>query len=193
MLQAQVADTVRARDGFGRAVRSGNGQHLLTIHSSRTCFVTSKAWHKKACHAFAFTTQVGLIQTLGAMGSSPEVNQVYAPPKARLANDPRGKSTKLRFWLTCLLCAFLLPFLVFLWLDISEVSDLAAVALFLSAWLLPTGFILWPQIGRPGGFSEMSLQRLVTVSTGFVICTVVFSFVMWVLLSTVYVLIKRLV
>ena len=72
----------------------------LTIHSSRTCFAPSKGWHKKACHPFASTTQVGLIQVLGRVAS----HKVYIaksqqhdnPPCPSLGTQPAAYSSSSR-------------------------------------------------------------------------------------------------
>ncbi len=74
----------------------------LTIHSSRTCFVTAKAWHKRACHAFASTTQVGLILALGGTTARRQwflasvLSAAFAEPRFAVGSRSRCSSDTAR-------------------------------------------------------------------------------------------------
>ena len=52
MLLVLVAATVWLAAGIGDQAMRSTGNFRLTIHSSRTCFVTAKAWQEKPATLF---------------------------------------------------------------------------------------------------------------------------------------------
>lgn len=101
------------------------------------------------------------------MTPAPDPHDVYAPPSATLAAEPRVASSRARFWIVCFASFFAAPFIVFVPVD--AWVQYAATGI---GWMLATAWVL---IGDARRFPQCGIGRWLFLAIGLGIGMAVFA------------------
>jgi hypothetical protein len=122
-------------------------------------------------HMSAAPPRGGLTQALGAMTDYSDT-EIYSAPKSGISQGKTGtfiSSFQTRFWLACLICGIVLPWLVFAFMEINASALLLYLFVFIY-WLVPVGWIFLHEM-KFAGFRKISTTRFVLISLGYSIAT----------------------
>ncbi|MGH8054801.1 MAG: hypothetical protein ACREP4_12870 [Stenotrophomonas sp.] len=112
---------------------------------------------------------------------------IYAAPKTHVPARTVRRPI-LRFWPTCLICSVLVPAAGIVLIS-HEIPALGMTFFLLACWLIPVGWIVFPEL-RHGGLSNLSCGRALAISAGFFAATTAIAFALMVIASLAYWLVE---
>ena len=143
------------------------------IDALRLCFINEIALQRQVSVATTSKAWSSQLHALGFVLDESDAPEEVAPTSRHVPIAAQVFIGK-RFWLTSALCGLLLPFIANFVLSL-DVSEGISIAIIFACWLLPIGWILFPELRLKHGLSRLTYSRLGFVSIVFLVCTALFT------------------